>query len=185
MSIIPFARDFTFEAHDGRTSTTVNGFKRPQVVHLQEVADLVWASGGTDEEIAAAWLHDTVEDTKITVEDIKNNFGDDVATMVEGLTDLEEITGLPVAERKQKQAERIQNESVSVRRIKIADQISNVRMLAIDATVRMTVAECKDYIEGARKIVDECRGISPLLEKLFDEAYGMGKEKFAEDRPVI
>lgn len=172
MSIITSrAQEFARKAHDGLLETTVSGIIRPKIVHLQEVADLVWASGGTDDEVTAAWLHDCLEDTTITLDEIRSAFGDRVAELVHGLTDLDDYKMLPIAERKPKQAERIKNESESIRRIKLADQTSNVRFLAIDPTDSMTFEECGDYIRGAKMIADECRGISSLLEALFDQVF--------------
>jgi len=174
--LIPLARDFALKAHAGLITKTAGGLERPQLMHIQEVADLVFASGGTNEEIAAAWLHDTVEDTKTTIKDIENRFGPEIAALVDGLTDKEEITDLPIAERKQRQADRIKGENEHVRRVKIADQTSNVRSLALDPTISMNAEQIKEYIEGAKKIADGCRGISSLLDRLFEEAYAQAKE---------
>jgi (p)ppGpp synthase/HD superfamily hydrolase len=177
-NIISRAQEFARNAHEPLFAITVAGVKRPQIVHIQEVADLVWASGGSDEEITAAWLHDSVEDTQVILKDIEINFGEDVAKIVHGLTDLDEFTSLPLPERKRKQAERVRNEIKSVRRVKIADQTSNVRFLAIDPTSNMTFEECGQYIQGAKLIADECKGISSLLDNLFDEAYQKASTRF-------
>jgi guanosine-3',5'-bis(diphosphate) 3'-pyrophosphohydrolase len=182
--LIPLARDFSLKAHAGRVSTTVGGLKRAQTIHLQEVADLVWASGGTDGEISAAWLHDTIEDTQTTLADIVNFFGPDIARMVEGLTDPDDFAAMPTSERKARQAERVRGEGESVRRIKIADQISNVRLLALDPSVTMMSVGCADYIEGAKLIAEACRGISPLLDGLFAEAYKRGVLRYASEGAV-
>lgn len=169
--LIPVARDFALKIHKGVLIKTVSDLQRPGIAHIQEVADLVWASGGTDQEIAAAWLHDSVEDTFTTLEDINRIFGDEIGNMVKELTDLKGFKDLPVADRKRKQAERIASAGPSVKRVKIADQASNVRALALDPTDTMTPQECKDYIEGAKLIADECRGVSPMLDQLFADAY--------------
>lgn len=174
-SLIPFARDISLKAHGEAMVSTAAGFRRPQILHLQEVADLVWISGGTNDEIAAAWLHDILEDTPITKNDIVEKFGNNIAEIVQGLTDLEEFTSLPLIERKQKQAARLKNEGQSVRRIKISDQISNIRAL-MDPTNDMTIAQWEDYLEGSRLIAHECRGISPLLDALFLKTYEEGRE---------
>jgi guanosine-3',5'-bis(diphosphate) 3'-pyrophosphohydrolase len=174
-SSIPLAREYALKAHGGMMVTTISGFQRPQILHLQEVADLVWASGGTDDEIAAAWLHDIVEDTAITAEDLLNNFNSNISEIVKGLTDLDEYSGLSLSERKQKQAERLRNENESVRRVKIADQTSNIHSL-IDPIGDMTLEEWDNYLEGARLIAAECQGISPLLDQIFLDTYNTGKE---------
>jgi len=177
-NIIVSAKRFAREAHKTIFVTTVSGDVRPQTEHLQEVADLVWASGGSDIEIAAAWLHDSVEDTSTTLIDIENKFGKEVAEIVCGLTDSKELKGLPSTEKKLKQAERVKNESLSVKRIKIADQISNVRMFTSDSKKEKSFEENKNYVMGAKLVVDECRGISFILDQLFDNEYKKTVEFF-------
>ncbi|MFA6554746.1 MAG: HD domain-containing protein [Candidatus Paceibacterota bacterium] len=177
-NIISRAQEFARNAHEPIFAITIAGVKRPQIMHIQEVADLVWASGGSDEEITAAWLHDSVEDTQTSLNDIEKHFGKMVMSIVHGLTDLDEFKNLPLPERKRRQAERVRSESDSVRRVKIADQTSNVRFLATDPTNSMTFDECGQYIQGAKLIADECKGISPLLDKLFNEAYLKGLKRY-------
>jgi len=57
--------------------------------------------------ITAAWLHDIVEDTDVSMQQVRELFGEDTALLVEGLTDPEEFSDMPLAERKQLQADRI------------------------------------------------------------------------------
>ena len=176
--LIPLARDFALRAHKEFVITTVGGLKRPQILHLQEVADLVWASGGSPEEIAAAWLHDVIEDTSATLDEIEGRFGETVAEIVDGLTDPECWKVLPLSERKPKQTERLRHENVSVRRVKIADQTSNIRSLSLDPTTAMTALECMAYVEGAKLLADACKGISPLLDALFFETYHAAAKRY-------
>ncbi len=103
-TLVEKAKRFAKEAHKNHTEK--DELKTPYFFHLQRVARLVQLSGGTDEEIAAAWLHDTVEDTSVTLEDIKRGFGENVAEIVDGLTDLPGWENLPITERKTIQAER-------------------------------------------------------------------------------
>lgn len=176
--IIIKARSFARTAHKHITITTVSGDVRQQIEHLQEVADLVWASGGTDAEIAAAWLHDSLEDTSVTLIDIENEFGAEVMETVKGLTDADDLSGLSNAERKPKQAERIKDKNQSVKRIKIADQISNIRFVTTDPKQKWSFESNKDYIVGAKLITDQCRGISNVLDELFDVEYKKSVEYF-------
>lgn len=182
-SRIPLARNFALKAHGGMIVRTASGLERPQILHLQEVADLVWASGGSDIEIAAAWLHDVVEDTPVTLDTIAKEFGNELAELVEGMTDPIEIGRLTLPERKKYQARRIGSENASVRRMKIADQISNVRSL-IDPTIEMTMDEYAEYVEGAMAIASECKGVSAMLDALFAGTYEDGKEWIAARRSV-
>ncbi len=88
MDIVRKAREFASHAH--RDHVRNDEAKTPYVHHLAEVAKLVEVSGGDDSEIAAAWLHDTVEDTSTTFEDIQREFGGEIAAIVCGMTDLPE-----------------------------------------------------------------------------------------------
>lgn len=178
IQLIPSARDWALREHAHIIITTVSGLKRPQILHLQEVANLVWSSGGSEEEIAAAWLHDIVEDTPVTLEEIANNFGESVAAIVDGLTDPPHFKAMHLSERKPKQAERLRAKGPSVKRVKIADQISNLHSLILDPIASMTPVECKYYFEGAKLIAQECMNISPLLDALLEDVYQKGREKY-------
>ena len=87
MNIIKKARLFATVAHAaiGQRRKYTN---EPYIVHPEEVAKLVTRYGGTENQIAAAWLHDVVEDTNITEDLIHQEFGDDIASLVCCLTDV-------------------------------------------------------------------------------------------------
>ena len=169
ISLIYEAKRFALKAHEGLFRK--NAAKEPYSTHITEVAMLVETSGGTDLEIAAAWLHDVVEDTDITLDQIRAKFGDAVADIVDGLTDPPDFKGRPIFERKTLQAERVVTKSDSVKRVKIADQISNTQSVAFDPPVEWDVEKCVRYVEGARRIVEQCDGVSIFLEDKFYVAY--------------
>ena len=87
MTIIERAELFATAAH-GATGQKRKYTDEPYVIHLREVALLVAEHGGDDAMIAAAWLHDVVEDTAITLDEITAHFGEDVASLVFALTDV-------------------------------------------------------------------------------------------------
>ncbi|MBC7982074.1 bifunctional (p)ppGpp synthetase/guanosine-3',5'-bis(diphosphate) 3'-pyrophosphohydrolase, partial [Candidatus Parcubacteria bacterium] len=178
INIIMKAKHFALEAHKERKRMSIWGFERPQSHHLQEVADLVWASGGTDIEVAAAWLHDVVEDSPTTVEDIKYIFGNEIAEIVDGLTDKSDIEKLPISERKPIQAERVKTKSDSVKRIKICDQMSNMRGVRNDPKESWSIEIRKEYTIGTKMVGDNCKGVSPVLDELFDAEYRKSAEFF-------
>jgi (p)ppGpp synthase/HD superfamily hydrolase len=165
------ARHFTRKVHKDIIIKTVSGDVRPQFEHLQEVADLVWASSGSDIEIVAAYLHDIVEDTPVKIEEIEQMFGKEVADIVGSLTDPEESKNLPTLERKIKQAIRVKNESEKVKKIKLADQISNIRFVTTDPTPDWSFEGNQNYVRGAKLIADNCKGVSTLLDEIFDSEY--------------
>lgn len=172
------ARRFARDIHSSLITTTISGDRRIQFEHLQEVADLVWASGGTENEMVAAWLHDSVEDTPITLKDIEDEFGKEIAELVHSLTDSNEIKDLSLSERKAKQAERVKNENDSVKRIKLADQTSNIRFMTTDPKETRSDEERRDYAIGAKQIADQCKGVSAMLDQLFESEYKKAKEYF-------
>ncbi len=178
ISIIMKAKHFALEAHKDRTRKSIWGFERPQAHHLQEVADLVWGSGGTDIEVAAAWLHDVVEDTPTTIEDIKNMFGNEVSEIVDGLTDKSDIEKLQISERKPIQAERVKTKSDSVKRIKICDQTSNMRGVRNDPKENWNLDIRKEYTKGTKMVGDNCKGVNSVLDALFDAEYAKSAEFF-------
>lgn len=167
------AKAFALKAHVGIFRP--NKAHEPYSVHLEESARLVENSGGSEEEIAAAWLHDCPEDTSVSIKEIYERFGSKVGLIVEEMTDPKWPTGISTLRRKQIQAERIKEESASTKRVKLADQTSNIRSVDVDPPVDWTYEKCRDYIEGARLIAIECQGISPWLDQCFMEAYSRAK----------
>lgn len=153
--------------------------RSPMFEHISEVAGLVADQGGSDEMIAAAWLHDIVEDTDVTLEQVEEWFGSEVRNLVDGLTDPVHFAGMPLIERKELQARRIRELSDEVKRIKLCDQLSNVQRVLNKPPADWTEEKQFTYIEGARKIVQECRGLWPALDDRFDAAYDAARERYA------
>src|SRR3989344_4144763 len=77
------AYEFAKAAHEGQVRKT----GEPYITHPVFVAEIARSLGGADEEtIIACLLHDVVEDTKVTIGEIRDHFGRTVATLVEGVT---------------------------------------------------------------------------------------------------
>lgn len=117
--------------------------------------------------VAAAWLHDTVEDTDATVAEIAREFGAEVATLVDGLTDPESFERLPLPQRKARQAERVAHLPPAVRFIKLCDQTANVRSLAKQPPAGWDNLKIRDYLAGAAAIAERSSGIHEELDALF------------------
>ena len=154
------------EAHAGQTR---KGGAVPYVNHVIEVAHLVAHAGGTPEMVAAALLHDVVEDSDATRDTVAAAFGPCIARLVDGMTDDPAWESLPRPEKKRLQAEHMAHAPRAVRRIKIADQTSNVRDVG-RLPAGWAPGEARDYIAGAALVVDACRGADPTLEAAFDTA---------------
>jgi (p)ppGpp synthase/HD superfamily hydrolase len=126
---------------------------------LEDVTDYVLLIGGV--------LHDVIEDTPTTTEEITALFGEEVAILVSEVTD---DKSLPKAERKQRQIISAPHKSRRARLIKIADKTSNLRTLAISPPVGWSLRRQKEYIEWAQKVVAGCQGLNPVLDQRFAEA---------------
>lgn len=146
----------------------------PVSEHLKEVVGLVQVAGATPEQIAAAWLHDAVEDTGVSIARIKDELGTQVAEIVDELTDPEGISALSTGERKKAQAERIKRASQGARLIKLADQISNCRM-AVGPERTWDSQRNLEYVDGLRLVADACEGISVVLDEKFGTYYEKAK----------
>lgn len=152
----------------------------PMFEHITEVATLVEEAGGTAEMITAAWLHDVVEDTDVTIEQVREQYGTEVGNLVDGLTDPADYESRPLEERKQLQAERIRALGDDVKRIKLCDQLSNVRRVTERPPFDWSEEKQWTYIEGARKIANECRGLWPHVDAKFDRAYEIARQKYGQ-----
>jgi GTP diphosphokinase / guanosine-3',5'-bis(diphosphate) 3'-diphosphatase len=128
LSIVKKAYDFSLKHHEGQSRAS----GEPYLVHPLEVA-LVLAEMKMDPvAIAAGLLHDSVEDTSVTIIDIRKEFGEQVAHIVEGVT---KISKIEFATREEQQAENIRKmmlamvDDIRVVLIKLADRLHNMRTL--------------------------------------------------------
>ena len=155
-----------------------NKAKQPKIIHLAEVVALARKIGASENAIAAAWLHDVVEDTPTSLQEIEDLFGKDVAILVDGLTDPPDYSSKPLVDRKALQAERLRQKSDEVLIIKLCDQISNVRSVYDDPPLDWDAPKSLDYILGARKIADACKGKSAFLDNEFALTFSSAKAKY-------
>ena len=133
LEVIQKAFDFANEAHKGVRRRS----GEPYILHPIAVAKIVVSNIGLGyKSIVAALLHDVVEDTEYTVEDLANLFGEKVATLVEGLTKIKTVLdNEDKAEKKSMQAENFKrilltlNDDVRVVLIKLADRLHNCRTI--------------------------------------------------------
>ena len=126
--IIKKAFDLAFSAHDGQFRAS----GRPYITHPTVVADILVDLGLDVPAICAALLHDTVEDTDVTDEKIRTEFGDEIADLVKGVTKLDK---LQFNSAEEEQAENIRKmffamaKDIRVLIIKLADRLHNMRSL--------------------------------------------------------
>ena len=133
LDVVQKAFDFANEAHKGVRRRS----GEPYILHPIAVAKIVVSNIGLGyKSIAAALLHDVVEDTEYTVEDISNLFGEKIASLVEGLTKIKTVLdNEDKAEKKSLQAENFKrilltlNDDIRVVLIKLADRLHNCRTI--------------------------------------------------------
>ena len=126
------------------------------------------ATAGHDAElIAAALLHDVVEDTRTTLVEVEAVFGADVAGLVAEATD---DKSLPKEERKRLQVLHAAGHSQRAKKLKLADKTSNLRALAASPPADWSIERRRDYVAWGRAVVAGLRGADPWLEERFDDA---------------
>jgi GTP pyrophosphokinase len=128
LDIIRRAYDYSLRYHSGQQRAS----GEPFLVHPLEVAILLAEMRLDTTAIAAGLLHDSVEDTSITTEEIQEKFGEQVAHIVEGVT---KISKIEFASREEAQAENVRKmmlamvDDIRVVLIKLADRLHNMRTL--------------------------------------------------------
>jgi len=149
----------------------------PYINHTLEVGHLLseHTDGKDIDLIIGGILHDTIEDTNTTKEELILEFGQNVADIVSECTD---DKTLPKAERKHLQVENAPHKSTRARQIKIADKISNLRSILSSPPPDWSNARKLEYFEWSKKVVDGCRGINTGLEQEYDRLYQIGAAKF-------
>jgi len=164
------AAHFAAEKHAQQKRKGENG--EPYFNHLLEVAELVAASSPQldVELVMAAFLHDTVEDTGVTLQELEQQFGKDVADLVAEVTD---DKSLPKETRKQLQVEHTPEKSPRAQTLKLADKISNLRAIIASPPVGWSRERKQQYFEWARQVVSGIATPNEFLKSEFDKAYGM------------
>jgi (p)ppGpp synthase/HD superfamily hydrolase len=167
--LILVGRAADFAAHRHVSQRRKGAAGEPYINHLIEVGRLLAeATEGRDAAlVAAGLLHDTLEDTPTTFEELEAQFGSDIAGLVAEVTD---DKSLPKAERKRRQVATAAAKSKRARLIKIADKTSNLRALAHSPPADWDVARLVEYVDWAEQVVAGCRGLNPALERAFDGA---------------
>ena len=159
-----------FAAHKHRDQRRKDAEASPYINHPIALADVLVNEGGvTDFEVlCAALLHDTVEDTATTHEELVDAFGSRIARIVAEVTDDKH---LPKAERKRLQIEHAPNISHEAKLVKLADKLVNLRDVAERPPAKWDLARRRAYFDWAKQVIDGLRGAHPRLEAAFDAAY--------------
>lgn len=163
------ALDFAARKHKDQRRKNIE--ETPYINHPIEVAEILVRVGGVYDTntIAAAILHDTLEDTEATEEELRRLFGAGIAGIVVEVSD---DKSLPARQRKQLQVERALSSSEPARLIKLADKICNLRDLTQQPPAGWSSERISEYFDWAKSVVDQLRGTNANLEAMFDNVYG-------------
>ena len=168
LSKIITAYEFAAKAHEGQKRSS----GQPYIIHPLAVAYILLELGMDTDTICAAMLHDVVEDTHVTLDEVKKRFGQDVAMLVDGVTKLNKI---PKFNREEQQAENVRkmllamSQDIRVMIIKLADRLHNMRTLNYrpDVKQRNTAHETMNiYAPLAHRL-----GMRAIQEELEDRAF--------------
>jgi GTP diphosphokinase / guanosine-3',5'-bis(diphosphate) 3'-diphosphatase len=163
-------RAAAFAAHKHRDQRRKDANATPYINHPLALARILIAEGDVTDAatIAAALLHDTIEDTETSPAELDREFGAEIRSIVEEVTD---DKALPKADRKRLQVEHAAHISHKAKLVKLADKIANLRDVATSPPDRWDLPRRQDYFDWAKAVVDELRGAHPALEAAFDAAY--------------
>ena len=167
------AEKFARAAHQGQTRK--GAAQEPYIVHLEEVAAFVARHGGDDIAVAAAWLHDTVEDCGVAPSEVEAQFGPEVAAVVAELTD---DKSLPKPARKAAQLTHAPQKSSRAALCKIGDKWSNVGAVAHSPALHWDDARRHAYVDWAEAVVS-------ALPDFWSSAQSEFKNRCAATRGVI
>ncbi|XP_062604996.1 guanosine-3',5'-bis(diphosphate) 3'-pyrophosphohydrolase MESH1-like isoform X2 [Saccostrea cucullata] len=142
----------------------------PYINHPIGVANILTQEAGITDVavIQAALLHDTVEDTNTTFEEILDNFGEEVTGLVREVTD---DKNLPKLERKQQQIDHAPHTSYKAKLVKLADKLYNLRDLNRCTPCGWQESRVKEYFQWAKKVVDGLKGTNQAMENSLDELF--------------
>ena len=149
----------------------------PFINHPIDVAEVLWCDGNVRnaEIIVAGILHDTLEDTQTTPEEIQRYFGEKILAWVEEVSD---DKSLSKQQRKQLQITHASSSSEGAKQIKIADKICNIRDLLCNPPSDWPLERIQQYLRWSNQVMVGLRGCNPLLESAFDKSIEAATNKY-------
>ena len=172
-TLILKAAHFSAQKHSTQRRKDENA--SPYINHPISVALAIAQIGGVDdpEILAAALLHDTLEDTETTPEELEAEFGKKVCEYVLDVTD---DKTLPKDERKSRQIEHAKKISKGAALIKLGDKISNVTDVTNNPPANWDINRRKQYLDWAEKVIENCPKVNDRMENKFQEIIKQGRE---------
>ena len=172
VDVVTLLSAISFAAHKHRDQRRKDAAASPYINHPIALAHLLATTGGVDDIVVlqAAILHDTVEDTETTYEELVQRFGGAVADVVAEVTD---DKSLPKTRRKELQVEHAPHKSREAALVKLADKTCNLLDVANAPPVGWTLVRRQDYFDWAKKVVDGLPPVNVELKAVFDAAFAL------------
>lgn len=161
-------RAVAFAAHKHRDQRRKDKDASPYINHPIALAKVLWEEGGVRDPVvvAAALLHDTIEDTETSWQELRGEFGDEIADVVAEVTD---VKWLKSDARKRLQVSRAAHATTRAKLVKLADKICNLRDMAAHPPHEWSLERRRTYFDWASEVIGQLRGVHPELERRFDE----------------
>lgn len=166
-----------FAADKHRNQRRKDAEASPYINHPIALSNVLANEGGIDDitTLCAAILHDTIEDTETTQDELVRHFGQEITAIVLEVTD---DKSLSKGERKQLQIEHAASLSRHAKLVKLADKICNLRDILAYPPADWTAERKTAYFHWAADVVAGLRGINPYLESVFDGLLARQTELF-------
>lgn len=158
-----------FAAHKHRDQRRKDEDASPYINHPIALANILVNEGVVTDPVVlcAAILHDTIEDTETTHDELVATFGREIADVVAEVTDDKSLDG---SVRKQLQIEHAAHASPRAKLVKLADKTCNLRDLAATPPPEWSDERRREYLSWSKKVIAGVRGTNAALEAAFDEA---------------
>ena len=158
-----------FAADKHRNQRRKDADASPYINHPIALADVLANEGDVTDPVVlcGALLHDTIEDTDTTAEELRAVFGEAITSVVLEVTDDKRIKDKAV--RKQLQVEHAPHISTQAKLVKLADKICNLRDMAVSPPAGWSRERKTEYFDWAARVIAGVRGTHPRLEALFDQ----------------
>jgi guanosine-3',5'-bis(diphosphate) 3'-pyrophosphohydrolase len=167
MEIVLEAAAFAAEKH--RNQRRKDQEASPYINHPIQLAYILVQAGIEDPAVlAGALLHDTIEDTNTTQDELEIVFGYEIANIVAECSDDKRLSKL---ERKQAQVEHAAKISARAKLVKLADKIANVSDINGAPPAGWSLERKREYFDWAKQVVDRMRGTHAVLESRFDAEF--------------
>lgn len=170
-----FVKAVAFAADKHRKQRRKDADASPYINHPIALANVLANEGGVVDAavLCAAVLHDTIEDTETTEDELRAVFGSEVTSIVLEVSD---DKSLEKHVRKQLQIDRARDASQKAKLVKLADKICNLRDILASPPAEWSAQRKQEYFDWAGRVVDGLRGVHPGLESVFDDLRRRGRE---------